>query len=99
MGFFKSQNNYESPLGILSLKFKIGEGAFGVVYRGHFLRNNIECAIKVLNLNNETSIKDIINEIELHDSLKHDNLIGLMGKFKINNSFYLAMEYCVCDVE
>ena len=53
---------------------KLGEGTYGVVYKGIDASANIPVAIKVM-LNVSTATKSIKKEIEIGNKVKHKNLI------------------------
>lgn len=76
-----STKNFEIPYRELNLKEKIGEGAYGVVYRAVWRKT--ECAVKQLKIdnfmNNTPALEEFRNEAELMVSFKHPNVIQTLG--------------------
>lgn len=71
---------------------KIGEGAFGPVYKGT-MRDGSEVAVKGLPSNIKQSNRDFLNEVELISALQHKNLVKLRGCGIRGNSRLLVYEY------
>ncbi|KAL5725069.1 Cell division control protein 2 [Ranunculus cassubicifolius] len=57
---------------------KLGQGGFGVVYRG-VLADGREVAVKRLFVNNRQRVGDFYNEVNLISSVEHKNLVRLLG--------------------
>ncbi|KAH8954473.1 hypothetical protein BDL97_08G079800 [Sphagnum fallax] len=57
---------------------KIGQGSFGVVYKGT-LQDGGEIAVKHLLTNSQQSIDEFLNEVVLITNVKHKNLVKLKG--------------------
>ncbi|CAM6038039.1 unnamed protein product [Sphagnum compactum] len=57
---------------------KLGQGNYGVVYKGIFPNNN-EVAVKQLFNESQQSIDEFLNEIVLITGVKHRNLVKLKG--------------------
>lgn len=71
---------------------KIGEGAFGPVYKGT-MRDGSEVAVKELPSNIKQSNRDFLNEVELISGLQHKNLVKLRGCGIRGISRLLVYEY------
>ncbi|KAH8938138.1 hypothetical protein BDL97_16G066700 [Sphagnum fallax] len=56
---------------------KLGEGAYGVVYKGTFQGNQV--AVKQLLKKNQQNIDEFINEVITISGVKHPNLVKLKG--------------------
>lgn len=72
---------------------RIGEGAYGSVFKAKSRTTREEVAIKCLkknSLNNEA----FLNEISLLRRLDHPNVIRVVECIDDNNCFYLVEEYC-----
>ncbi|KAF9613358.1 hypothetical protein IFM89_007436, partial [Coptis chinensis] len=67
----KLTNNFSS---------KLGEGGFGIVYKGTIKRNRVEVpvAVKILKRSTQTQ-KQFINEVATIGSVHHHNLVGMFG--------------------
>src|SRR4029077_3364930 len=82
-------------LGQYKLEEKIGEGAMGVVYRGHHAMLRRPTAIKLLNIEKMTdvSIARFEREVRLTSQLNHPNTISIYDFGRTPEGiFYYAME-------
>ncbi|CAM6027539.1 unnamed protein product [Sphagnum balticum] len=57
---------------------KLGQGAFGIVYKGTLL-DGTNLAIKLLNTQSNQNIDDFLNEVVSITGIKHKNLVKLKG--------------------
>ncbi|MBA0624934.1 hypothetical protein Godav_010202 [Gossypium davidsonii] len=57
---------------------KIGEGGFGVVYKGTF-RDGTMGAIKVLSADSKQGVREFLTEINMIAEIEHENLVELSG--------------------
>ncbi|MBA0803963.1 hypothetical protein Gohar_014120, partial [Gossypium harknessii] len=57
---------------------KIGEGGFGVVYKGTF-RDGTVAAIKVLSADSRQGVREFLTEINVIANIEHENLVKLHG--------------------
>ncbi|KAH8968230.1 hypothetical protein BDL97_03G118100 [Sphagnum fallax] len=57
---------------------KLGQGAFGIVYKGTLL-DGTNLAIKLLNTQSHQKIDDFLNEVVSITGIKHKNLVKLKG--------------------
>ncbi|CAK9237261.1 unnamed protein product [Sphagnum troendelagicum] len=71
---------------------KLGEGSFGVVYKG-ILANGIEVAIKQLLIKSQQNIDEFLNEVVIITGVKHRNLVKLKGCCLRDNKRLLVYEY------
>ncbi|XP_026418424.1 receptor-like serine/threonine-protein kinase SD1-8 [Papaver somniferum] len=74
------------------LKNKLGEGGFGLVYKGK-LQNGQEIAVKRLSTNSEQGIEEFKNEVVLIYKLQHRNLVKLLGCCAEGKENMLIYEY------
>lgn len=82
-------------LGQYKLEEKIGEGAMGVVYRGHHAMLRRPTAIKLLNIEKMTdvSVARFEREVRLTSQLNHPNTISIYDFGRTPEGiFYYAME-------
>ncbi len=83
-------------LGQYKLEGKLGEGAMGVVYKGHHSMLRRPTAIKLLHTDkvNETSISRFEREVQITCQLNHQNTIAIYDYGRTPEGvFYYAMEY------
>ncbi|KAH7284546.1 hypothetical protein KP509_34G059000 [Ceratopteris richardii] len=72
--------------------YKIGEGGFGVVYKGT-LMNGQELAVKRLTIGSQARKEEFLNEVKLITSVQHKNLIKLLGCCVEDSQRILVYEY------
>ena len=89
-------------------KYKIlkekGAGTEGIIYEALDLKNDRKVAVKQLNLFNENQVEKVLKEIELVQSLNHENIIKYYEYLKHINidpftsdeeiEIYIIMELC-----
>ncbi|MQM11016.1 hypothetical protein Taro_043913 [Colocasia esculenta] len=71
---------------------KIGEGGFGVVYKG-VLESGKQIAVKRLSSTSLQGIHEFMNEVKLIAKLQHKNLIRLLGCCTQGNEKILIFDY------
>lgn len=74
---------------------KLGEGAYGAVFRALHLPTNFVLAVKTVPIseNNEQS-SDIKKEIEILKQCRHDNIVSLYGCMFHENKLWIMMDFC-----
>jgi serine/threonine-protein kinase len=80
----KSERGYQ-------LGNKLGEGAYGKVYRGRHLDLNIEVCIKEIDIN-ERDHFDSKKEPAILQSLNHPHIVTYIDDYQIDQKFYIVME-------
>ncbi|EGT33496.1 CBN-CDK-1 protein [Caenorhabditis brenneri] len=75
---------------------KIGEGTYGVVYKGRNRRTNAMVAMKKIRLESED---EAIREISLLKELQHPNVVGLEAVIMQENRLYLIFEFLAYDLK
>lgn len=78
-------------------KDELGKGYSGKVYKGVEIgRSHRRVAIKAVDLKKfkGNNLDMLENEIEIHKSLEHDNIVKLLEVIKMPQYYYLIMEYC-----
>ncbi|XP_023238331.1 serine/threonine-protein kinase PLK4-like [Centruroides sculpturatus] len=74
---------------------KIGEGASASVYRAVYTGNNMEVAIKMIDVHKMRGEMDRISqEIKIHRCLNHPSIVKLYNDFEDAEFKYLVLEYC-----
>jgi len=71
---------------------KIGEGAFGPVYKGT-TQDGKKLAVKKLSLTSKQGPKQFLNEVELLAQVQHRNLVKLLGYCAEESESLLVYEY------
>lgn len=72
----EATNNFDA-------KNKLGQGGYGVVYRGHLQNENLEVAVKWFSRGNLKDRDDFLAELTIINCLRHKHLVRLLGKSKI----------------
>ena len=72
----------------------IGHGASGIVYK--IYKGDKEYAVKDIDLTKleDEEVKNIENEANILTKIDHENIVKYYNSFKLNNSYYIIMEYC-----
>ncbi|XP_058790307.1 cyclin-dependent kinase 1 [Phymastichus coffea] len=80
---------------------KIGEGTYGVVYKGKHKRTGEIVAMKKIRLESEDEgvPSTAIREISLLKELKHPNIVSLMDVLMEESKLYLIFEYLTMDLK
>ena len=75
------------------LKEKLGEGAYGCVYKVQQKATNYLRAVKAIKKKHVDST-EFYNEIEVLKALDHPNIIKLFDCYQDKNYYYMVLEYC-----
>lgn len=80
---------------------KIGEGTYGVVYKGKNKITNQLVALKKIRLENDEEgvPSTAIREISLLRELAHPNIVSLMDVLMQENKLYLVFEFLSMDLK
>jgi hypothetical protein len=70
----KATNNFDE-------RHKLGQGGFGVVYKGQLTKENIQIAVKKFSRDNIKGQDDFLSELTIINRLRHKHLVRLLGKF------------------
>lgn len=68
----KATNNFDE-------RMKLGEGGFGVVYKGVLAKENVEVAVKLFSRSKMKGIDDFLAELSIINRLRHKHLVRLVG--------------------
>ena len=81
------------PPAAVTFHEKVGEGAFGVVFKGIYRKR--EVALKTMSRKdvNETNLKRFVSETLLLARLHHPNVIGFEGCVLELNNLFIVIEY------
>jgi len=69
----KATNNFDE-------KHKLGQGGYGVVYRGILPKEKLEVAVKMFSRDKMKSTDDFLSELTIINRLRHKNLVRLLGQ-------------------
>ncbi|KAL4509455.1 hypothetical protein ABPG73_022671 [Tetrahymena malaccensis] len=76
----------------------LGEGAFGVVYKGEDKNTKQKVAIKQIQQskfqNDLIVLKNLKREIEIMQDLKHENIVQLLNFTQTASNVYIILEFC-----
>ncbi|KAF0905938.1 hypothetical protein E2562_008961 [Oryza meyeriana var. granulata] len=72
---------------------KLGEGGFGAVYQGFLKDQQIEIAIKRVAKGSTQGRKEYISEVKIISTLRHRNLVQLVGWCHEHGEFLLVYEF------
>ncbi|KAL4569122.1 hypothetical protein LXL04_024753 [Taraxacum kok-saghyz] len=82
----KATNNFDE-------KRKLGQGGYGVVYRGVLPEDNAEVAVKWFSRESLKGEDDFLAELTIINRLRHRNLVRLLGWCHKNGKLLLVYEY------
>ncbi|KAL0424411.1 UNVERIFIED_CONTAM: putative L-type lectin-domain containing receptor kinase S.5 [Sesamum radiatum] len=74
-------------------KNKLGQGGFGVVYRGLLAKENMEIAVKWFSRESIKGQHDFLAELTIINRLRHKHLVKLLGWCHKNRKLLLVYEY------
>ncbi|KAE9613201.1 hypothetical protein Lal_00027532 [Lupinus albus] len=82
----KATNNFDE-------KNKLGQGGYGVVYKGTLPKENLEVAVKRFSRDKMKSTDDFLSELTIINRLRHRHLVRLLGWCHKNGILLLVYEY------
>ncbi|KAL7131494.1 hypothetical protein ABFS83_12G007200 [Erythranthe nasuta] len=82
----KSTNNFDE-------KNKLGQGGFGVVYKGTLVEETMEIAVKWFSRESIKGQHDFLAELTIINRLRHKHLVKLLGWCHKNGKLLLVYEY------
>ncbi|XP_015897184.1 putative serine/threonine-protein kinase [Ziziphus jujuba] len=87
-----SYNSLRSATGNFHPSSRIGGGGYGVVHRG-VLRDGTQVAIKSLSVESKQGTNEFLTEISMISTIRHPNLVELLGCCVEGNHRILVYEY------
>lgn len=80
---------------------KLGQGAYGFVYRGKHKQTGKEYAIKKTHIDNRSDgiPSTTIREIAILTELDHPSIVQLEDTVMNENDIYFIQEYCNTDLD
>ncbi|CAK8540154.1 unnamed protein product [Lathyrus sativus] len=82
----KATNNFDE-------KNKLGQGGYGIVYRGTLPKDNLEVAVKMFSRDKMKSTDDFLAELTIINRLRHKHLVKLQGWCHKNEVLLLVYDY------
>ncbi|PQQ15250.1 putative L-type lectin-domain containing receptor kinase S.5 [Prunus yedoensis var. nudiflora] len=82
----RATNNFDE-------KHKLGQGGFGVVYRGVLPKENLEVAVKKFSRDNLKGKDDFLAELTIINRLRHKHLVRLLGWCHKTGMLLIVYEY------
>ncbi|KAK2978614.1 hypothetical protein RJ640_003053, partial [Escallonia rubra] len=82
----KATNNFDD-------RSKLGQGGYGVVYKGVIARENLEVAVKCFSRESIKGEGDFLAELTIINRLRHRHLVRLLGWCHKNGKLLLVYEY------
>ncbi|PIA56975.1 hypothetical protein AQUCO_00700974v1 [Aquilegia coerulea] len=76
-----------------SEKMKLGQGGYGVVYKGVLAKDNAEVAVKRFSRECTKGIADFLAELTIINRLRHKHLVRLLGWCHKKKTLLLVYEY------
>eukprot|EP01059_Diplonema_ambulator_P014660 TRINITY_DN255_c0_g1_i2.p1 TRINITY_DN255_c0_g1~~TRINITY_DN255_c0_g1_i2.p1 ORF type:complete len:298 (+),score=132.67 TRINITY_DN255_c0_g1_i2:57-950(+) len=80
---------------------KLGEGTYGVVYKGRDMEKNITVALKKIRLemHEEGMPSTALREISVLKTLHHENIVNLLDVVSSSSRLLLVFEFCDYDLK
>jgi calcium-dependent protein kinase len=92
--FVKGRGGYKELHEAYSILEKLGEGSFGTVQLATSVASGENRAIKNVYKKKLVDVKRFADEIAIHRSLDHPNVVRLYEIYEDSRCMYLVMEYC-----
>ncbi|PIN12031.1 Serine/threonine protein kinase [Handroanthus impetiginosus] len=74
-------------------KNKLGQGGFGMVYRGMLVKENMEIAVKLFSRESIKGQRDFLSELTIINRLRHKHLVKLLGWCHKKGKLLIVYEY------
>jgi hypothetical protein len=86
--------DFEIPASEIVVGKKIGEGSFGMVFKGEWGSGKTPVVIKQVNISEkEGALQEFINEFRVMASIRYANVIDLYGTTVVDGKRCIVMEY------
>ncbi|XP_073029927.1 probable L-type lectin-domain containing receptor kinase S.5 [Primulina eburnea] len=86
-------SDLKKATGNFDAKNKLGQGGYGVVYKGFLVKENLEIAVKWFSRESIKGQDDFLAELTIINRLRHKNLVKLLGWCHKNGKLLLVYEY------
>ncbi|GMN34051.1 hypothetical protein TIFTF001_004486 [Ficus carica] len=88
-----SYKDLELATNNFSTRRKLGQGGFGEVYKGYLNDLDLIVAVKKISSGSKQGKKEYVTEVKVISSLRHRNLVQLIGWCHDKGEFLLVYEY------
>ncbi|PON32374.1 GPCR kinase [Parasponia andersonii] len=88
-----SYSDLASATNNFSNKKKLGQGGFGAVYKGYLKDLDLVVAVKKISSGSKQGKKEYVTEVKVISSLRHRNLVQLIGWCHDRGEFLLVYEF------
>ncbi|PON97083.1 Serine/threonine protein kinase [Trema orientale] len=88
-----SYSHLASATNNFSNKRKLGQGGFGAVYKGYLKDLDLVVAVKKISSGSKQGKKEYVTEVKVISSLRHRNLVQLIGWCHDRGEFLLVYEF------
>lgn len=88
----QSMNWGADPKEAFELIEKLGEGAFGVVYKAKLKETGFILAVKIMDVGDEKD--DVMKEIKMLKCCQHRNIVSYFGSCVQDEKLWILMDYC-----
>jgi hypothetical protein len=89
-----SEISEEKRLGNYIIQGKIGQGAYGIIYRVQSRSDNCTYVAKEIKFTDSNNLREAQHECQLMKELKHRYVTQYIESFVKGNCLYMVMEYC-----
>jgi len=86
--------SWQIPSHEVTLRDELGAGYFGVVYKATFRGLTVACKTIERAKKSQTKLELLADELGVHWTLRHPNIVLFLGASLDSNVKYILMEYC-----
>lgn len=87
-------NTHDNPEQLFDILYPVGDGSFGVVYKARERKTGTLCAIKMIYLNDKSTLEGCLKEIQIMSSCNSHYIVSYIGTYHHDSHLWIVMEYC-----
>lgn len=91
---FTSVRTEDDPNELWEITEYIGDGAFGKIYKARNKESGILAALKQVNVDDESDLKQYSVEVNILSQFNHRNVVGMHEAFYYDSKIWMYLEYC-----